>query len=128
MNGPDYAARCAQLTEELDQALERIEQLEAELGLAYPVPLVFGLTGQQTCIFGVLMARPFASNAALMLALYSDKTNGDAAEPDIIKVHICKMRQKLKPFGVEIETMWGQGYRISDEHKAIVRAMLAEES
>jgi len=34
----------------------------------------------------------------------------------------------LKPFGIEIETGWGQGWRMSAESKATVQAMLDQEA
>jgi DNA-binding response OmpR family regulator len=30
-----------------------------------------------------------------------------------IDIHVCRMRQRLKPAKVAIETIWGVGYRIS---------------
>lgn len=38
----------------------------------------------------------------------------DVDEPDIkiIDVFICKIRKKLEPLGVSIDTVWGRGYRI----------------
>lgn len=36
----------------------------------------------------------------------------DEAAIKIIDVHVCKMRAKLKPLGVDIHTVWGRGYRL----------------
>lgn len=38
----------------------------------------------------------------------------DAEEPDIkiIDIMVCKIRKRLAPLGVVIDTVWGQGYRI----------------
>ncbi|GAA2871795.1 DNA-binding response OmpR family regulator [Aminobacter niigataensis] len=33
-------------------------------------------------------------------------------EIKIIDVWICKLRKKLLPLGVKIETVWGRGYRL----------------
>ncbi|MEM1150711.1 MAG: helix-turn-helix domain-containing protein [Pseudomonadota bacterium] len=38
-------------------------------------------------------------------------TFDDAPEPNILKVFCTKLRRKL-PTGVEIQTVWGQGYRL----------------
>ncbi|MDE3830273.1 helix-turn-helix domain-containing protein [Sinorhizobium meliloti] len=32
-------------------------------------------------------------------------------------VFVCKMRKKLARFGVTIETVWGQGYRLLNRHE-----------
>lgn len=33
-------------------------------------------------------------------------------ETKIIDVHVCRLRRKLKPLGLSIGTVWGQGYRL----------------
>ncbi|MER9912667.1 winged helix-turn-helix domain-containing protein [Mesorhizobium sp. M0050] len=50
------------------------------------------------------------SQASLLTRLYQLKT--DEPELKIIDVFVCKLRKKLKPLGVEIQTVWGQGYRL----------------
>lgn len=47
---------------------------------------------------------------ALLAALY--QLRSDEPEIKIIDVWICKLRKKLKPLGVNIETVWGRGYRL----------------
>lgn len=34
-----------------------------------------------------------------------------------VDVHICRMRKQLTPFGVDILTIWGFGYRLSVLHR-----------
>lgn len=43
----------------------------------------------------------------------------DAEEPDIkiIDVMVCKIRKRLAPLGVVIDTVWGQGYRILQKQR-----------
>lgn len=49
---------------------------------------------------------------------FMDYIYGEKDEPDqkIVDVFLCKVRQKLKPFGVEglIQTIWGRGYMIEE--------------
>lgn len=47
----------------------------------------------------------------IMAVLYRDDGK-DEAEIKIIDVLVCKMRAELRPFGVEIETVRGAGYRL----------------
>jgi hypothetical protein len=58
-----------------------------------------------------------------MVGLYGDRPNLDP-EIKIVDVYVCKARKKLKGFGVEIETVWGRGYRLSAECKAIAQGLL----
>ncbi|YBV98388.1 helix-turn-helix domain-containing protein [Phyllobacteriaceae bacterium JZ32] len=50
------------------------------------------------------------SSEQLMAALYW----ADDEEPliKIIDVFICKLRKKLRPLDIKIETIWGRGYRL----------------
>ena len=43
-------------------------------------------------------------------------------EPEIkiIDVYICKVRKKLKPIGVRIDTMWGKGYALAVNAKPLI--------
>lgn len=43
------------------------------------------------------------------------------AGAEIVKVHACRVRRKLTPHGVRIETLWGRGYRMPDASRALVR-------
>ena len=39
----------------------------------------------------------------------------------IIDVWICKMRKKLRPYGIEVKTAWGAGYEIPEASEVIAR-------
>jgi DNA-binding response OmpR family regulator len=57
------------------------------------------------------------TEAELLLALTQNEnlaknTRADMAEKTI-DVHICRIRKALTPFGIEIGTLWGFGYRLS---------------
>lgn len=122
----DAVARIEALIAQKERLAERVAQLEAALGLGFLAPLGWRLTRDQHRIFGVLMAREMATKDAIMAALYRD-TGRDEAEIKIVDVQVCKLRPKLKPFGIEIETVWGQGYRISPAGKARVRQLMDAE-
>lgn len=96
---------------ESDRLRERVAMLEAALMDTRVLPLEWRLTASEARIFGVLVNRELATKDAMMAALYVDDGR-DEAEEKIVDVFICKLRKKLKPFGVEIATDWGQGYRL----------------
>jgi DNA-binding response OmpR family regulator len=52
------------------------------------------------------------SKDALHRALYELDPEG-GAEPKIVDVIVCKIRKKVKPLGIEIDTSWGRGYALS---------------
>ena len=71
------------------------------------------LTGQQHTLFNVLVAAggQMVSREHLHASLYA--VEADEAEIKIIDVQICKLRSKLEPLGLTIQTVWGRGYRFA---------------
>ena len=57
------------------------------------------------------------STEKMMSELYWDKD--EEPEPNIVDVWVCKVRSKIKPLGVSIETHWGRGYSISSKAQII---------
>lgn len=113
-----------QLESEIAELREQNATLEGMLGFRLEVPLVYGLTNHEARLLGLLMKRDLVTKDMAHTGLYGLRTGGADVEIKIIDVFVCKMRRKLKPFGVEIETVWGQGYRMTAENKAVVNAML----
>ena len=107
----------------------RVEYLEEKLvafereflgdDLAFPVD--WRLTRYEARIVGVLLCRTSATREQLLTAIY--RFESDEPEGKIIDAHICKIRQKLLPFGVMIRTAHGHGYAIDDPKRSLLRAM-----
>ncbi len=76
------------------------------------------LTGCEERIFRCLTTQERCSHDLLMEALYAARAD-DYPDPKIVSVLICKMRPKLRPFQITIETVWGQGYRLRDRKRFI---------
>ena len=55
-----------------------------------------------------------------MLHLASCPGEYPETHPKIIDVQICKMRRKLTPIGISIETVWGEGYRLAGDARQII--------
>ena len=122
----DWQRRAQMLEAENETLREQNRQLKEEIGLAAQPPAMFGLTTQEAAIFGVLLANRAPRKSTFMAALYSDGAYDDEAEEKIIDVFICKIRKKLKPFGIEIKTNWGESYEIPEVSKARARELMAE--
>lgn len=101
--------RCAELEEE-------VRQLKAELyNKAWEPPRELGLTRMQTAVASALMRsvdRPL-SKEFLVEATRSPFCKKDDPEPKMIDTVICKMRERIKPWGLWIETVHGRGYRFT---------------
>ena len=123
----DLQSRIDLLEAELDTARETIRQLREDHGFLTVAPVSLRLTTSEASIFGVLLKKDGATNELLMQALYSDSGADDPPEEKIIDVFVCKMRKKIKPFGISITTLWGKGYCMPPESKVIARQLLLSE-
>src|SRR5262245_45811476 len=63
---------------------------------------VFGLTLAEVSSFLILLQRD-----------YLDKNSVPGMVAKCVDVHIHHLRRQLEPHGLAIETLWGEGYRIS---------------
>lgn len=112
------------LQAENDRLRERIAELEAALGCDFIPPDDWRLTRHEAVVFGILLARATATTDAIMAGLYRD--NGrDEPNIKIVRVWICKLRDKLEGHGLFIETVWGFGYRLSPQTKALARSKIS---
>lgn len=104
---------------EIEVLREKVRQLQDVV--APPdvvIPLEWRLTTNEARIFSHLTTREFATKQSIMAALYSDRADDDI-EIKIVDVFVCKMRKKILPFGIEIETIWGQGYGLKNRSQYI---------
>jgi len=117
----------AKLEAENDDLRERLRLLEKSLGIRIETPLMLGLTGAEAKVFGILLKREMVTKQQAMDVLYGDRAAEDEeAEIKIVDVFVCKLRKKLKRFNIAVETVWGRGYRMSAQAKAIAAQLLEE--
>ncbi|HVY12337.1 MAG TPA: helix-turn-helix domain-containing protein [Alphaproteobacteria bacterium] len=108
----------ARLQKQNENLQVRVDCLEAEFGWKPTPRSPFGLTTTEDIMFAALMKREAISLHGLgTLLLSADSENPNST----VKVYICQLRKKLRHFSIEIETMWGHGYRIPPASKAIAR-------
>lgn len=117
-----FERQVSQLRAENDELRERIRQLEESLIDKAEIPHCFGLTVSQARLLAFLLKRESAYLESIRVALFGASV-GEPQSANLVSVMICKIRQKLRPFGVEIKTIWGRGYFLPAESKAKIRAM-----
>jgi hypothetical protein len=123
------------LRDEIVRQQDRIEELEGLLGLRVRILPRVKMTPTGRLIFGVLLkAQGWTSTATLVTAIYGSLPDCDWPRDSysVLKVHICKLRASLRPYGVEFDTIFGAsgcgGYFMPPEMKAIARALIIQES
>uniref|UniRef100_UPI003BAAB766 helix-turn-helix domain-containing protein n=1 Tax=Stappia sp. TaxID=1870903 RepID=UPI003BAAB766 len=111
------------LRDENERLRARIDELEHALFRDVSLPIEWRLTVQEARVFGILVTRSLATRTAILAALYDD-LGRDQAEAKIVDVFVCKIRKKLKPFGIEIHTRWGEGWYLDEDQRESLRQML----
>lgn len=113
--------RVAALREENDELRERVRQLGEQLASTkFAFPRDLGLTPTQILILRHLLTRDVITRNSAMLLLYSDRAHD---EPGLnnVDVHISRIRRKLRPAGIQIENVWGRGWRVVDREAVAAR-------
>ena len=116
-------AEVVRLRDQVAILQETVATLRAVVAPPIAFPPAWGLTGSQSRILAALYGRP---NGAAVAALHVASAYGLALESgvEVVKVHICYMRRKLAPFGIEIERVHEYGYRLTGPSRALIRAAL----
>lgn len=103
-----------------------------------PVDVLVQMRRDPACMAAVLDLEPRAavvlsefmkaapehvSRAAIEIAVF----NGDASDK-IVHIHVCRLRGRLREYGVELETKRGAGggWRLSEDARATLDAILAD--
>lgn len=90
--------------------------LENEDALKVACAKIFKATRLEAAILSVMFKRTEVTKQQLHQVIEQSRPPGrEETDPKMVDVIICHLRKKLKPFGIEIETVWGIGYLISVE-------------
>ena len=116
-----------QLRERVEELEEEIRQLRADM--VQTDPFFMGiLTRQESIVMRGILSRKVASYVYLD-QLTVDLCKFGRYDTSIhaqlrCKVAIYKIRNKLKPYGIEIKTWIGVGYYLDDENKAKLKQLM----
>lgn len=107
-----------------EELQEQILALKELVGMTKPKPSFIRLTATESKLFNGLMVAQFLTKESILTLLYAERL-GDEPMQKIIDVYVCKLRKKLRPYGVEIDTVWGRGYSIKQDMKDLITALEA---
>lgn len=100
----------------LEDAIERILQLEDATGMAFRSHPHHGFTEMEDMMLGSISTAPgVATKNRIYTLLYG--MHADPPTQKIIDVYLCKIRKKLKWHDITIQTIWGRGYYMSPEDR-----------
>jgi DNA-binding response OmpR family regulator len=111
---------------ELEALRDRVAELEEIVGLREKEPFLqrLPLTPQQVAILGVLYAAKggvVVTRVHVYEIVFGMRQECEQPDPKIIDTVICKMRPRMMSNGVEIETVWGRGWLMTEQSKENLR-------
>ena len=116
-----------ELREQVAELKEELRQLREDIA---PTDDTFAgvLTRQQVALLMSIQNRKIASYPYIDQVLAGQgnfgRGNGEETEQLRSKVSIYNLRQRLKPYGIEIKTWRGVGYYLDDENKAKLKQLM----
>lgn len=110
----------ATLRRQLDEANETIRQMR-EVREVNPLLGVLGLTKNECEILSAIVDHGRISREQLFVRVWGARR--DPPDPQIIDVHLCRIRKRLKPYGMRIKTLWGAGWEMSKDDCERVREL-----
>ncbi|TGP28230.1 helix-turn-helix domain-containing protein [Mesorhizobium sp. M2D.F.Ca.ET.232.01.1.1] len=116
--------RIEMLEEENRQLKDRIAELTGRHD-AKAARKAFGLTEAEASIVMMLVTRGEAEYGQLQASIYTDRHLVELLDPDwAIRSHMKRIRRKMRPHGIDFETVYSMGYRMSDACRAAVRTII----
>lgn len=107
------------LVDQVDVLKETVRQLREALAPVNGIHPSWGLTKREAQVVAALVASrgDYVHKQQLYTAIYGTECE---VLDKIVDVFICKARRKLAPFGVDIRTVWGQGYYLTAASKQLL--------
>lgn len=118
----NLAERCEYLEEENRQLRDALRCTEAAR-----FPAKWGLAPADKRVLTSLIGAP--GGFRTKEAMFAAARRWESTKPDhhLLTVVICRLRKKLKPFGITIHTVTGEGYKLDPASKAIIIAARTRE-
>lgn len=107
----NWEARAKELQKQVDELELRLEDLESAL-TRHGCPFIAGLTATEERFAQLIREKSpgVVSKQSALDLMYAFRADGEQPEIKIIDVFVCKIRPKLEPLGILIETAWARGY------------------
>jgi len=110
---------CATLAARNEELEAEVASLKTDLyGWTWEAPPELKLTPVEYRLVAVMLRHTHAlSHDFIFDATRGSRTKTDVPSTSLISTLICHLRARLRPFGLEVTTVWGRGYRLTDESR-----------
>jgi DNA-binding response OmpR family regulator len=120
-SGEIYREEITRLRGKVEFLEEQNRQLKELVQPGFIFPVEWRLSVSESRVLALLSVAPdgFRTREALRNAACGVDSETGAK---VVDVYVFKIRRKIGPHGILIETVWGRGYRLSSENRAKVIA------
>lgn len=102
----------AQQRDTIELQEEQIRQLKKLLFPVFCAPIEWNLTPQEQALFGMFLKRDLVTRDMFNVnAITRQDTKITEKHCEVV---LCRLRKKLKIFGIEFKNEWGVGWRLVD--------------
>jgi len=116
---PNVSALRARIAELEEMVLQLTTSPDAEIVL----PSGSHLSPVESALLRQLIRRSFIS-ADVACATINATTHRDTSDSNSLAVHVCRIRKKLRAFGIDVISVRGNGYRITEESREVMTGWL----
>lgn len=110
--------------DELAALRDRVEELEALLGLQTFHATSLKLRPSEEALLSLLLKGALVVPSRALIVIYGGLPEADQPDLKIIDVWLCKLRRKLRPFGITIKNDWGRGYYMDAANRTLTLSVL----
>jgi two-component system cell cycle response regulator CtrA len=110
----------------IEELEEENRQLKQQLATLFEMPHALGLSGTEGRILAYIFKQ--SPRTAHLERLCFVIWPGRSITKEMINVYLFRIRKKLKPFGIELQTIYGEGYFLDIVSAAKLKALIQKET
>ena len=104
---------------------DRLFMLEAALGFDIEIPPQLKLSRSEGRLLAVLLKRDFVGKDQAGYFLYAQRPDCEIPTSKTVEVFLHHIRRKLRPYNIEIQTKFSEGYWMDEVNKTALRTLIA---
>lgn len=112
--------RIEELESENELLRHQLDELRQAVGVTVTFPELPGITPTETKLLGMLARGGVVDRERIWAGLHAGRWR--VPQPKTLDVQLYNLRNKLRPAGIEIRSVWGIGYELPPASLELVRA------
>lgn len=107
---------------ERDEALEALKQIKDTACPSASLPGAWLLTEAEERLVLLIASRAVLARRDAHVIFYGERPEYDQPDPKVFDAWVCKIRTKLAPYGISVDSVWGTGWSMDADSRIRVAA------